>query len=181
MAGTEKRFYINREINSASVRLVDSKGGQLGVVTLEDAIARAVEERLDVVMVSAEANPPVCRLMDFGKFKYERKKHEAEARKHQHKIVTKEVKLRVKIAPHDYQVKLRAAEKFLRKGDKVKVLLTFRGREREHSELGKKVLEGMIRDLSEISVVETRMGGEEMFMSVTLTPKPNIGKIPAKG
>jgi len=177
MAGNDRRFLINREITAPSVRLVDAKGGQMGVVSFDAALHAAEEARLDLVMVSGEANPPVCRLMDFGKFKYERQKHEAAARKHVHKIVTKEVKLRVKIAPHDYNVKRRAAERFLIKGDKVKVLLTFRGREREHNDLGRKVLEKMIADLADYSLVEMRVDGEEMFMSVTLTPKPNAAKI----
>jgi translation initiation factor IF-3 len=177
MAGNDRRFLINREITSSSVRLVDAKGGQMGVVSLEDALKAAEEVRLDLVMVSGDANPPVCRLMDFGKFKYERQKHEAAARKHIHKIVTKEVKLRVKIAPHDYQVKLRAAERFLVKGDKVKALLTFRGREREHNDLGRKVLGQLVVDLADYGTVETRVDSEEAFLAVTLTPKPNLAKM----
>src|SRR5262245_19440970 len=112
-AGNERQFRTNRDITSPRLRLVDGKGGQMGVVTLEDALRFAAEARLDLVEVAPEADPPVARLMDFGKFRYTQQKHEQAARKRQHIVKIKEVKFHVKIAPHDYQVKMNAAKRFL--------------------------------------------------------------------
>lgn len=178
MAVNERHYRINGEITVPRVRLVDGTGGQLGVVTREDAISKAKDAGLDLVEVAPEADPPVCRLMDFGKFRYTQQKHEQVARKRQHIIKIKEVKFHVKIAPHDYQVKVRAAERFLVKGDKVKLVVAFRGREVDHSELGIRILDNLIRDLAGVGVVEFRDEGEEKIKSVIITPKI---KTPIKG
>jgi len=178
MAVNERHYRINGEINVPRVRLVDGKGGQLGVVTRDDALVKAKEAGLDLVEVAPEADPPVCRLMDFGKFRYTQQKHEQVARKRQHIVRIKEVKFHVKIAPHDYQVKVRAAERFLEQGDKVKLVVAFRGREVDHSELGIRILDNLIKDLSGTGVVEFRDEGEEKIKSVIMTPKI---KPPVKG
>ncbi len=179
MADNERHYRINKEIIAPRLRLVDAKGGQLGIVTLDDALRRASEMRLDLVEVAPEANPPVARLMDFGKFRYTQQKHEQAARRRQHKVVVKEVKFHVKIASHDYEVKKRNAVRFLEKGDKVKLVIAFRGREAEHGELGMRVINKLVSELADVSVVEYRDESESNFKAVTLTPKPK--PVPAKG
>jgi translation initiation factor IF-3 len=176
MAGSERHYRINREILAPRMRLVDAKGGQLGIVPVEEALRLAEEANLDLVEVAPEASPPVCRLMDFGKFRYTQQKHEQAARRRVHKVVVKELKFHLKIAPNDYQVKKRMAERFLQKGDKVKLLVTFRGREADHAARGEKLLENMVKDLAEISAVEHRDSTEEKYRSITLTPRPK-GKV----
>jgi translation initiation factor IF-3 len=171
MAENERHYRINREIVAPRLRLVDAKGGQLGIVSLDDAMRRASEMRLDLVEVAPEANPPVARLMDFGKFRYTQQKHEQAARKRQHKVVVKEIKFHVKIAPHDYEVKKRMAARFLEKGDKVKLVIAFRGREAEHVELGMKLLTNLIAEVSDLGVIEHRDESEAKYKSITLTPK----------
>lgn len=186
MADNERHYRINKEIAAPRLRLVDAKGGQVGVVSLEDALRRASEMKLDLVEVAPEANPPVARLMDFGKFRYTQQKHEQAARRRQHKVVVKELKFHVKIAAHDYEVKKRMAARFLEKGDKVKLVIAFRGREAEHGELGMKVINKMVGELSDLSVVEHRDESEPKFKAVTLTPKakqpaPKAGGASAAG
>ena len=172
----ERHYRINRDVTAPRLRLVDGNGGQLGVVTLEEAIRHAADARLDLVEVAPEADPPVARLMDFGKFRYTQQKHEQAARKKQHIVKIKEVKFHVKIAPHDYQVKARMAEKFLQKGDKVKLVITFRGREVDHTDLGMNIIENLVRDLAEVGVVEHRDSTEAKYKSITLTPKVKAPK-----
>ena len=174
--GNERHYRINREVTSPKLRLVDGNGGQMGVVTLEDALRHAAEARLDLVEVAPEADPPVARLMDFGKFRYTQQKHEQAARKKQHIVKIKEVKFHVKIAPHDYKVKARAAEKFLAQGDKVKLVITFRGREVDHTDLGMNILENLVKDLSEAGTVEHRDSSEAKYKSITVTPKIKAAK-----
>lgn len=176
MTAAERHFRINREITSPRLRLVDGEGGQAGVVTLDDALRRAAEAGLDLVEVAPEAQPPVARLMNFGKFRYEQQKHEQEARRKQHVVKIKEIKFHVKIAPHDYQVKVRAAERFLNKGDKVKLVITFRGREVDHSDLGMDILNRVVKDMAEIAVVEYRDEREPKYKTITLTPKVKATK-----
>jgi len=174
--GNERHYRINREVTSPKLRLVDGNGGQMGVVTLEDALRHAAEARLDLVEVAPEADPPVARLMDFGKFRYTQQKHEQAARKKQHIVKIKEVKFHVKIAPHDYKVKARAAEKFLAQGDKVKLVITFRGREVDHTDLGMTILENLVKDLGEAGTVEHRDSSEAKYKSITITPKQKAAK-----
>ena len=171
MAGPERKSRINREITSPRLRLVGGKGEQLGIVTLEDALTMGSEQRLDLVEVAPEADPPVARLMDFGKFRYNQQKHEAAARKRQHVVKLKEVKFHVKIAVHDYAVKVRHAEEFLSKGDKVRLVVTFRGCEVDHADLGLKILDRAIVDLAAVGAVEFRDNTEEKARSVIIAPK----------
>jgi len=150
------------------VRLIDPEGEQLGVVTIEDARARADELGLDLVEISPTAQPPVCKILDYGKLKYETQKKKNEARKKQKTIDVKEIKMRPGIDTHDYDVKMRNARRFLEEGDKVKVTMRFRGREMVHQDLGMKVLERVIADLGELAKVEqmARIEGRQMTMVV---------------
>lgn len=159
---------MNERIETASVRLVDETGSNVGIVSLDDALGRAEEVGLDLVEIAPEAKPPVCKILDYGKYKYEAQKKANEARKKQKVIDVKEIKMRPNIDHHDYDVKMRAMNKFLGEGDKVKVTLRFRGREMAHQELGLKVLERVRDDLGTVSKVEQfpKMEGRQMTMVV---------------
>ena len=148
------------------VRLVDEMGEQVGVVTIGRALEMADEVGLDLVEVSPNADPPVCKLLDYGKFKYDAQKKAAEARKRQKTVDVKEIKMRPGINQHDYDVKMRAINKFLDEGDKVKVTLRFRGREMVHQDLGMNVLNRVRDDLGEIVKIEQwpKMEGRQMTM-----------------
>ena len=159
---------VNDEITSKEVRLVDENGEMVGVTSLREALDRAVEAGLDLVEVAATAVPPVCKILDFGKFKYEEQKKKNEARKKQKIIEIKEIKLRPTIDDHDYEVKRKAMIRFLEEGDKVKVTLRFRGRELAHQDLGMQVLVRVRADLEELAKVEQmpRMEGRQMTMVI---------------
>ena len=148
------------------MRLIDETGEQLGVVGTGDALERAREVGLDLVEVSPNADPPVCKILDFGKYKYEAQKRKSEARKKQKIIEVKEIKFRPNIEQHDYDVKMRAMRRFLEEGDKVKVTLRFRGREMAHQELGRKVLERVREETDGLAKVEQMplMEGRQMIM-----------------
>ena len=160
---------VNEDISAPRVRLVDERGQMLGVVTRNEALAKAVEAGFDLVEVSPNADPPVCKILDFGKYKYEEQKRRNEARKKQKVIEVKEIKLRPGIDDHDYDVKMRSMLKFIEEGDKVKVTMRFRGRELAHQELGMNVLMRVRDDLEEIAKVEQfpRMEGRQMTMVVS--------------
>ena len=162
---------VNDQIDSASVRLIDAAGGMLGVVPLYQALSIADEAGLDLVEISPNAEPPVCKLLDFGKFKYEQQKKENEARKKQKVIEIKEIKMRPGIDDHDYEVKRRAMERFLAEGDKVKVTLRFRGREMVHTDLGAKVLDRVKADLAALAKVEQTPKMEGRQMTMVISPK----------
>lgn len=166
-----KEQRINEEIRAREVRVVDSENNQLGIMSVKDALRIAEEKQLDLVEVAPQAKPPVCRIMDFGKFKYEQSKREKEAKKKQRIIQVKEVKLRPRIEDHDYSVKAKNAERFLKDGDKVKVTIMFRGREIVHTDLGKKLLDRMAQDMKELCTVERlpKLEGKNMIM--ILAPK----------
>jgi translation initiation factor IF-3 len=153
------------------VRLVDERGEMVGVVTRNEALQRAMEAGLDLVEVAANADPPVAKILDYGKFKYEEQKRRNEARKKQKVIEVKEIKLRPGIDDHDYDVKMRSMFKFIEEGDKVKVTMRFRGRELAHQELGMNVLMRVRDDLDKIAKVEQlpRMEGRQMTM--VMSPK----------
>jgi len=153
------------------VRVIADDGTQLGILGAREALALAQEKGLDLVEVSPTARPPVCRIMDYGKFKYEQSKRERKARKKQHVMHLKEVKLRPKVAEHDYDFKVEHARQFLEKRDKVKFTVTFRGREMAHQELGMDVLKRVQEDTAEIAKVEAypRLEGRQMLM--VLAPK----------
>lgn len=159
---------INEEIGVLRLRLVDERGQMVGVVQRNEALAMAADAGLDLVEIAPNADPPVCKILDYGKFKYEEQKKKNEARKKQKVIEVKEIKLRPSIDDHDYEVKMRSMNKFIEEGDKVKVTMRFRGRELAHQELGMNVLMRVRDDLEEIAKVEQmpRMEGRQMTMVV---------------
>ena len=150
------------------MRLIDERGENAGVMPIAQALGRAEQAGLDLVEIAPQADPPVCKILDFGKYKYEEQKRKAEARKKQKVIDIKEIKMRPSIDDHDYDIKMRSVVKFLGEGDKVKVTLRFRGRELVHQELGMKVLERVRGDLAEVAKVEQfpKMEGRQMTMVV---------------
>ena len=157
---------INGAIRSPQVRCIDPDGNQLGILDTREAIAKAEDFGLDLVEVQPNAEPPVCKILDYGKFKYEAQKRANEARKKQKTIDVKEIKFRPNIDEHDYQVKMRNVTKFLNGGDKVKVTLRFRGREMAHQELGANVLARVREETEELAKVEAmpKMEGRQMVM-----------------
>ncbi len=169
MTPTREGPRINEDIAVLRVRLVDERGGMVGVVGRNEALAMAADAGLDLVEIAPGADPPVCKILDFGKFKYEEQKKKNEARKKQKIIEVKEIKLRPSIDDHDYQVKMRSMNKFIEEGDKVKVTMRFRGRELAHQELGMNVLMRVKDDLDGIAKVEQtpRMEGRQMTMVVS--------------
>ena len=153
------------------MRLIDEDGENHGVVTLEDALAQAEEAGLDLVEISPNVDPPVCKILDYGKYKYEAQKKANEARKKQKTIEVKEIKMRPGIETHDYQVKMRAMLRFLEAGDKVKVTMRFRGREMAHQELGLNVLRRVQEELDEVAKVEQHPKVEGRQMMMVLAPR----------
>ncbi len=162
---------MNGEIRTKEVRLVDLDGEPLGVVTIEEALDRAVKAGVDLVEISPNAEPPVCRIMDHGKFLYEKSKSQKEQKKKQKQVQIKEIKFRPGTDEGDYQVKLRNLIRFLEEGDKAKVTLRFRGREMAHQDLGLKVLERVKNDLDELAVVESFPKVEGRQAVMMLAPK----------
>jgi translation initiation factor IF-3 len=160
---------VNDEIAVMRVRLVDERGNMVGIVGRNEALNMASDVGLDLVEIAPNADPPVCKILDFGKYKYEEQKKKNEARKKQKIIEVKEIKLRPSIDDHDYDVKMRSMVKFIEEGDKVKVTMRFRGRELAHQELGMDVLVRVKDDLDEIAKVEQmpRMEGRQMTMVVS--------------
>jgi translation initiation factor IF-3 len=161
---------LNERIRSPQVRLVGADGEQIGVVTTQEALQRAREADLDLVEVAPQANPPVCRIMDYGKFKYERDIRQKEARKKQSRTELKEIKFRPKIDAHDYRTKKGHVERFLRGGHKVKVTIMFRGREMTHTDLGRKILDRLVGDLGEMVTVESMPKQEGRNMIMVISP-----------
>ena len=159
---------MNEAIEAAEVRLVGADGEVLGVVKIDEALRKADEAGLDLVEMAANSNPPVCKILDYGKLKFLDQKRKADARKKQKTIDVKEIKMRPGIEQHDYDVKMRSMRRFLDDGDKVKVTLRFRGRELAHQELGMRVLERVQTDLEEESKVEQfpKMEGRQMTMVI---------------
>jgi translation initiation factor IF-3 len=168
---TEKKSRVNDEIDSPEIRLIDEVGGQLGVVSGGDALKLAEERGFDLVEIAPQAEPPVCRLMDYGKFLFQQNKKRAAARKKQQNITVKEVKFRPGTEEGDYQTKLRNLRRFLNHGDKTKVTMWFRGREMRHQELGLKLLQRVEADLEELAKVEQLPKLEGRRMSMVLTPR----------
>jgi translation initiation factor IF-3 len=166
-----KELKINEEIRAKEIRLLGVNNEQLGIVQVRDALRMAQEQNIDLVEIAPTAKPPVCRIMDYGKFKYEQSKKDKEARKKQKVISVKEVKLRPGIEDHDFSVKLKNAQRFLEDGDKVKVTIMFRGRELSHADLGRQVLVKMASECSPLAIVERepRLEGKNMIM--ILSPK----------
>lgn len=157
---------VNETIRAKEVRLIDSNGDQLGVKSRNEALQIAQTRELDLVLVAPGAKPPVCRIMDYGKYRFEQQKKEKEARKKQRVINVKEVRFSPGIGEHDFNTKLKQAQKFLEKGDKVKASVRFRGRAITHKDLGREVLNRLADELKEVAVVESKpkMEGRQMFM-----------------
>jgi translation initiation factor IF-3 len=146
---------INHEIRARELRLISSSGQQLGVVSLQEALRQAELEGLDLIEIVPTATPPVAKIMDYGKYRYDQTKREKESKKSQHQMKLKEIKLGPNISEHDLDVKLRQSREFLENGNKVKISVTFRGREVVHPEVGRKLMEQVITTLNEVSMVET--------------------------
>ncbi|EKN67460.1 translation initiation factor IF-3 [Schinkia azotoformans] len=166
-----KDLFINEEIRAREVRLVGANGDQIGIKSRNEALEMAQTANLDLVMVAPNAKPPVCRIMDYGKFRYEQQKKDKEARKNQKVINIKEVRLSPTIEEHDFNTKLRNAIKFLEKGDKVKASIRFKGRAITHKEIGQRVLDRLAEQCAEIAVVEQKPKMEGRSMFIVLAPK----------
>ena len=171
MRGIHKSLRANDRIRADNIRLIGEKGEQVGVVALEEGVKRAMEANLDLVEVAPDAAPPVCRIMDFSKYKYDQAKRAKEAHKRQKSVHVKEIKLKTRIGEHDYQVKLRHLRKFLEEGDRVKVTLMFRGREITHPEIGRRIVERMAKEVGDIGEVEREPTKEGRDLIMILTPK----------
>jgi translation initiation factor IF-3 len=157
---------INEEIRAKEIRVVSADGEQLGIMSVKDALKISLEKELDLVEVAPSAKPPVCRIMDYGKYRYEQSKREREARKKQKIIEIKEIRMTPKIEDHDFQVKVRAAQKFLKDGDKVKAMIRFRGREIVHADLGKTLLMQLFESVRDQAIIERepKIEGKNMIM-----------------
>ena len=160
---------INEEIRVKEVRLIDETGENRGVVSIKEALAAAEEAGLDLIEISPQANPPVCKILDIGKYKYEQQKRKAEAKKKQKVVEIKELKLRPMIDTHDYEVKVKQAKKFLSEGNKVKFTMRYKGREMNTAEMGKDVLMRLLDDLEGICKLESdpKMEGKQMMMVIS--------------
>jgi translation initiation factor IF-3 len=167
---------INEEIRIREVRVTDENGEQLGIMQTRDALRLAEERHLDLVEVAPKARPPVCKIMDFGKYRYEQQKRDKEARKKQKVITIKEVKLRPNIEQHDFDVKLKNAQRFIEEGNKVKVTIMFRGRELSHPEIGSTVLDKIAKALGDTVSVERAAKLEGKNMTMILSPKAQKNK-----
>ncbi|MCE2402845.1 translation initiation factor IF-3 [Candidatus Poribacteria bacterium] len=167
----ERKSRSNYQIRAKEILLIDHENKQIGVMTPREAMERAEEVGLDLVEVSPNADPPVCKIMDYGKYQYEKNKREREARKKQTKIVLKEIQFRPDTAEHDYQFKKRHVEDFLKNGWKVRATVRFRGREMLHTELGRNMLARLEKDVAEIAEVEQPPKMETRTMSMLLMPK----------
>jgi translation initiation factor IF-3 len=170
-APKEEAHRINHRIDSREVRLIDAEGNNVGVVPTRQALIMAEEASLDLVEISPDAKPPVAKILDYGKFKFQEQKKAAEARKKQRVIEIKEIKLRPMIDDHDLDVKLKAARRFFEEGDKVKVTLRFRGREMDHQELGHQLLDRVKKETFDIAKVEAEPRFEGRQITMVLSPK----------
>jgi len=168
---TNNQPQINERIRFPKIRVIDTDGGQLGIITPKEALAIANEKELDLVLVSDKADPPVCRIMDYGKYKFEQEKKAREARKKQHTAEVKEVKMHYNIDDHDYYVRIAHAKRFLNDGNKVKATVMFRGREIQHSNLAENLLNRMASDLQELGEVQQAPKKEGRNMMLLLAPK----------
>jgi translation initiation factor IF-3 len=163
---------INEKIRGLEIRVIDGDGNHIGTMPTKEALKLSREEGLDLVEVSPDTNPPVCKIMDYGKYKYQLSKKAHDAKKHQRVIHVKEVKMRPGTEEHDYQFKLKNVMKFLKSGDKVKMTVIFKGREAVHKHLGLKVLERIENDTHELSIVEQSPKVEGRRMTMMLSPRP---------
>ncbi len=162
---------INERIRVPEVRLIDENGQQVGIMRTQDALQQAVDRDLDLVEVAPDAKPPVCRILDYSKYKYEQNQKQKAARKHQQQINVREIKFRPKIAQHDYDTKKGHVERFLKGRDKVKVTIMFRGREMAHPERGEMILNRLAEDLGDLAVIEQRPQQDGRNMTMMLAPQ----------
>jgi translation initiation factor IF-3 len=168
---TDKRVRVNRQIRISPVRVIAADGEQLGILPIEEALARAENDGLDLVEVAPTARPPVVRIMDYGKFKYEEARKTRQARKKQHQILIKEVKFRPGIEPHDFEFKIRHARRFLEEGNKVKVTMMFRGRQIANPDAGREVMVRVAEELEDLGKVEQMPSMEGRTMIMIVGPK----------
>ncbi|MBR1483074.1 MAG: translation initiation factor IF-3 [Ruminococcus sp.] len=164
---------INEEIRDKELRVISSDGQQLGIMSAKEALNIAEQKNLDLVKIAPQSNPPVCKIMDYGKYRFEQAKREKEARKNQHTVDIKEVRLSLNIDTHDFNTKLNNALKFIKHGDKVKVSIRFRGREMGHPEIGLETMKRFAEACAEVAVIEKPAKLEGRNMLMFLAPKPN--------
>lgn len=167
----EEEVLINENIKAKEVRLIDADGENRGIVSIKMALELADEAGLDLIEIAAQSNPPVCKILDFGKYRYEQQRRKNEAKKNQKTVEIKELKLRPVIETHDYEVKVNQAKKFLEQGNKVKFTMRFKGRELSANDLGKQILNQLIDDLSLCSRVDSEMRLEGRQMTMILAPQ----------
>lgn len=171
---------VNREIRAPRVRVISHTGEQVGVIPVQEALAMAVEAGLDLVEISAGSNPPVCKIINYGKFRYDQTKREKESKKAQHQIKVKEIKIKPNISQHDLDTKMQHIRDFLAKGNKVKVNCIFRGREMMHPELGEKIMKKLCEDLEDIATAEAPLKFLGRILGVVLAPGAKKKKEPSK-
>ena len=167
-------YQINEEVTDKEIRLIDEDGTQLGIMSSEEAFKVAVEKDLDLVKIAPSSNPPVCKIMDYGKYRFEQAKREKEARRHQHIVEVKEIRMSPSIGTNDFNVKLKNGLKFLKEGDRLKVTIRFRGREMAHTDIGEKLLLKFSAECAEFGNVDKNPKLEGRHMSMFLTPKHQV-------
>ncbi|MBE6675739.1 MAG: translation initiation factor IF-3 [Ruminococcaceae bacterium] len=170
MATNQKDTLINEDINCAQIRVIGTDGAMLGIMSSEAALQMAYDKSLDLVMMSPDANPPVCKIMDYGKYRFEKDKREKEAKKKQQVIETKEIQLSCRIDTHDYETKMKRGRKFLEQGNKVKVVLVFHGREMSHQQLGKDMIDRFIADVEDLGTTDKKPVLNGKLLSVVVSP-----------
>ncbi|MCL2202217.1 MAG: translation initiation factor IF-3 [Oscillospiraceae bacterium] len=166
-------YQINEDITDKEVRMIDEDGTQLGIMTSAEAFQIAIDKELDLVKIAPTSNPPVCKIMDYGKYRFEQAKREKEARRHQHIVEVKEIRMSPSIGLNDFNVKLNHGQKFLREGDRLKITVRFRGREMAHTDIGEKLLKSFAEQCEEYGTVDKNPKLEGRHMSMFLTPKAN--------
>ena len=164
-------YQINEEINDNEVRLIDEDGTQLGIISSSEALKVAIEKELDLVKIAPGSNPPVCKIMDYGKYRFEQAKREKEARRHQHIVEVKEIRMSPSIGINDFNVKLKNGQKFLKEGDRLKITVRFRGREMAHTNIGEDLLKRFAAECAEFGTVDKNPKLEGRHMSMFLTSK----------
>ncbi|MBQ4313501.1 MAG: translation initiation factor IF-3 [Clostridia bacterium] len=176
--GKEQQVQINDEIRAAQVRVIGTDGAQLGIMSSEEALSMAYEADLDLVMIAPQAAPPVCKIMDYGKYRFEQQKREKEAKKNQHIVDIKEVRLSLGIDTHDFDTKVGHAQRFIKGGDKVKVSIRFRGREMGHPEHGLEIMKRFAEAMSDVANVEkpAKLEGRSMIMFLAAKPAAKAAK-----
>ena len=166
----EAQALLNEEINLKEIRVITADGEPLGIMSSKEALKLAYEKELDLVMIAPQATPPVCKIMDYGKFLFEKQKREKEAKKKQQTVELKEIQLSCRIDTHDYETKLNHAKRFLTSGNKVRVVIKFRGREMSHMTIGRELIEKFIADVAEIGSCDKKPSLEGRFMSAVINP-----------